>query len=513
MIGEQPTKLPAEPETPLQPVEQLQSTITVEVAAGFPEKDQFIAATAALLTHPDAFAHQKTSQELPEIKAVNPDDIWAVELTHQLEVAEPYKAAGWSAYHRQQLIDQLIQADREGLPIRLDFGTYGCGSWYSTEPQPDMQDYGALKTIIGIMQIVAEYQAKGMVSPCHARLVIADLTDPVAAHRDPEQNQRYITSLKAMAQQLCSAHQDKLGQIELQIVTESDLLAAQTLQRVKFEAQTQHFRELLANVWTEVERAYQTQLETIQAREKELGNHEVITWDTILSTPWEENLLVTPTSHDTAFYCRDYLKWFTNAVLEKLPNWQQLPNRHLLGGFSPRFQEDLLRKAALVTGNPSSQDQVELKSIAIDWLARQLALQLLQTPPYEPQPSTQVATVPYTFAKPMTDQPNPAMALKSLGALTQLDLPPWEQQVEICRTAGAVNTLAETAQLGTDKKRQPTLSARAGLSFQRVRPGKDGQAGTATLHAESNIALTIPIRHFSNSTPIRVTRTSMTPRP
>lgn len=513
MIGEQPTKLPTEPEKHLQSVEQPQSTITVEVAADFPEKDQFVAATADLLTHPDAFAHQKTPQELPEIKAANPDDIWAVELAHQLEVAEPYKAAGWSAYHRQQLIDQLIQADREGLPIRLDFGTYGCGNWHSSEPQLDLQDYGTLKTILGIMQIVAEYQAKGMTSPCHARLVIADLTDPVAAHRDPTQNQRYIASLRAMAQQLCAAHHGKLGQIDLQIITQSDQLTEQSLQLAEFETKVAQLRKQLTEVWTEVEQAYQTQLETIQAREKELGNHEVITWDTILAAPWDENLLVTPTSHDTAFYSRGYLKWFTNAVLEKLPNWQQLPNRHLLGGFSPRFQEDLLRKAALLTGNPANQDQAELKPIAIDWLARQLALQLLQTPAQDQAPPTKLATVAYTFAKPMTDQPIPAMALKSLGALTQLDLPPWEQSVEICRTSGAANTLAETARLDKDKKRQPTLSARAGLSFQRMRPGKEGLASTATVHLEAGIGLTIPIRHFSDNTPIRVTRTSMTPRP
>jgi hypothetical protein len=512
MIGEQPTKLPVEPEH-LPSLDRPQSSVRVEIAADFPEQEQFEAAMTALLAHPDAFAHAKTAQELPEIKAADPDDAWAVELAHQLEVAEPYKAAGWSAHHRQQLVEQLIRADREGLPIQLDFGKYGCGNWHAIEPQPDLQDYGALKTILGILQIVAKYQTRGMTSPCHARLVIADLTDPAAAQREPRLNQQYVTKLRAMAAQLTSAHQDQLSQIELQIITESEQLAEQALQPAEFETQVQAMRELLTKVWAEVEVAYQSQLEIIQKRELEQGNQNEITWDTVLSAPWDESLLLTPTRHDTAFYTREYLGWFTNEVLEKLPNWQQLPNRQLLGGFSPRFQQDLLQKVAQLTSSPLNQDRELLRPVAIDWLARQLVTQSLQTPAQEQTNKTQVATVPYTFAKPMTDQPSAAMALKSLGALTQLDLPPWEQTVEICRTSGAPNTLMETAQPSSTKKRQPTLSARAGLSFQRMRPGKDGQAGSATLHAEAGIALAVPVRHFSDSTPIRVTKNSMTPRP
>lgn len=515
-MGELPSKPPADQESWSKPESQANSSLSIEIQSDFPEKEQFTSAVTAAFTHPDAFAHAKDAQELPEIKTENPDDVWAVELAHQLEVGEQYKSAGWPAYYRQQLIEQLIKADREGLTIQLDFGTYGCGNWHVDQPEPDLQDYGTLKMMIGIMQIMAEYQAKGITSPYRARLVIADLTDPAAVHRDQAANQQYLNHFKAMATQLCAAHASQLGQVTLEITSESEQLANTKDSKTNesnFDDRVGEMRELLTQVWAEVEQAYQSQLTVIQAREQEQGNMAEISWDTVLSAPWDESLLMASTTHDTGFYNREYLRWFTTAVLDKLPSWQQLPApaRHLLGGFSPRFQRDLLLKVAQLNPSVSNQTAETLKPIAIDWLARQIIFQTIQTASQESERTT--ATVPYTFAKPMTDQPNRSIALKSLGALTQLDLPAWEQQIEICRTTGAQNTLTEPKKPSKDKKRQPTLSALAGLSFQRIRPGKDGRPSTALLHVEAGITLAVPIRHFSESTPIRVTKNSMTPKP
>ncbi len=494
------------------------------------ERAKLSQAIVAMLSHPESYPRSKPAAELPHYKSTDENELWAAEFAAQLEAADQYKAAGWPKQARTALVEMLTKVDTEQLPLTLDFGTYACGNWQDTDPQLEMSDYTALRSILGLLQVVKEYQQKGITSPVTAKLQIADRTDPTALKRNPESNLQFIADFRQLAAQLLTQLGLQTELITLEITSESENLTAANINEAEFANRVAGVKLQLVAFWKESEKTYAEQLDLVKSdlREHDDPTAETITWEELLKSPWNQNIAdpIAAVALNFEYHTNQFLAYLSEKFIEKLASWETLPGKEIIGVLSPRMRCDLLQKIALSgqefiekPSYESIRQRSDLIDQAQDWLARQIVISQIKAKQNQyPSP-----TLNYTFAKPMTDQPNgqsnQAIALKALGATTQLDNSPWEQPTEVCHTEHADLNLDPTTNAGLEtpakKKKFTTISGRVGLSVQKTKPNKAGSEHNAKLLVDGAPPINIRLRIYTKDETVvnRATVRSMTPRP
>lgn len=388
--------------------------LTVETDPALPEAELIAQKIAELIEDPSSFINSKANEIMPEsIRA------WENEIAWKLYPSSEMRASGLSSEIQTSRQKKVEEALNNNQPLELDLGILWVGEINSEKLT--INDLAIVKNIVGLMNIISEYQKKDQDIKANFRIKIA-VEPSLTSQISEDEIQKYIQNLSQLSKTLIS--QSKIDQESIKL--EIDIVETKN-EQVSLEELTNQITEF----WQESEASF-------DQKAKELGFE---TWKEIPLSNWVIDA-TTDVDTDPKHYYNKFIKVFTEETLQNLESYKNLPNniKTLLLPLTPNFKEALLHEVLIFSGQMSESEiknsemtysellaKKELVVMAINSLTVKIKTILENENPE--------ATLEYQFGSDLPDSPeNNKARLRHLGNLSFNKPSPWRSKFSIHRT-------------------------------------------------------------------------------
>lgn len=405
----------------LEKVQVVKDKLVVETDPALPEAELIAQKIAETILDPGSFVNSKENERIPESVQT-----WEDEIAWKLYPSAEMRTSGLSAEIQSNRQQKVIETLNNKQPLELDLGILWVG-----EINPDIltiNELAVVKNIVGLMEIVSQYQKKDAFIKANLKLKIA--VEPILSDKVSQDDlQKYIQKLLQLAGILTG--QSEIDQTAINI----EISTTQTNESLNLENLTRQ----ITDFWIESEEIYKQKATEL----------DVESWQKIPTVAWISSGSDSVDKNPRFFYNK-FLQDFAQENLFNLESYKNIPEQvmKVLGILTPNFKEALLKEVAILKGLVSEQDaeksedlykslmnDKEFVKLAIETLAIKIKTII--------ENDNQAATLHYQFGDGLTDAPETDVAkLRHLGNLNFNKLSPWRTNFAFHRTMPSEEGLA-----------------------------------------------------------------------